>query len=144
MTGMEYLTQRGLVLANDSYLNHYGVKGMKWGVRKNSSGSVGSKISSAADKVAPQARSTKRAKTKVKSLSDDELRSAINRMRMEQEYVNMSKSKMSVGEKFVSGAANVGGTAIKVAAQQAATIAVKTAITAAARTARLPFELVLR
>lgn len=139
----DYSIRRERAYINNSCLRHYGVKGMKWGVRKDAS-SRGGKISSAADKIASQSRSVKKQTAKAKTLSDDELRSAINRMRLEQDYVNMSKSKMSAGEKFLKGAVSIGGTAVKVAAQQATTIMVKSAINAAARAVTLPFDLVLR
>lgn len=57
------------------FLKHYGVKGMKWGVRKG-------------DKTA--------------NMSNKELQSKIQRMRLEDQYKSLSKKRVSKGRKIVS------------------------------------------
>lgn len=59
---------------SNNYIQHYGVKGMKWGVRK-----------------------------KAKKLSNSELQTAINRMRLEDQYVKLSRetSPMHRTTKFI-------------------------------------------
>lgn len=71
-------------------LQHWGVKGMKWGVRKKR----------------PEAHEDyKRAHSKksVRDMSDKELREANNRLQMEQQYANLTSKKTSAGKKFVTG-----------------------------------------
>lgn len=63
---------------NDNELYHYGVLGMKWGVRRKRNSS----------NVEP-------AKTKKKTLSemsDDELRSKLNRLQMEKQYKDLVRT----------------------------------------------------
>lgn len=61
-------------VAREEFLEHHGVRGMKWGVRKKPSSS------------------SKRALTsKAKNMSDTELKSAVERLRLEREYVNINK-----------------------------------------------------
>lgn len=66
-------------------LEHHGIKGMKWGVRKS--------------------ESVASARAKLANMSDDELRKAIDRMRMEQQYSELSqggpKKKVVDGHAFV-------------------------------------------
>lgn len=56
------------------FLEHYGVKGMKWGVRRKRS----SERVTAADRA--------------RKMSDDELRSAVNRLQMEKQYRDLSNT----------------------------------------------------
>lgn len=85
---------------NNEELYHYGVPGMKWGIRRyqNRDGSL-----------------TPRGKTRrnAKKMSDDELRKVINRMQLENQYNQLSKSRISKGRKFLK---NVNAGAVKLAA----------------------------
>ena len=70
---------------NSPYIEHYGVKGMKWGVRK--ARSIGSRIRSAMAK--PKQRRYERSDyAKAKSMSNQELQQTINRINLEQNYIN--------------------------------------------------------
>jgi hypothetical protein len=60
-----------------TFLEHYGVKGMQWGVRRSR------KQLERAAKGGSQGKS-------VKDMSDDELRSVVNRMNLEQQYSRLS------------------------------------------------------
>lgn len=59
-------------------LAHYGVLGMKWGKRKGSSTSP---------------------KVTVKALSDEQLKAAINRMKLENEFIKLATPPPSPGKK---------------------------------------------
>lgn len=73
---------------NDNQLIHYGVLGMKWGVRRKSKKSVKTSSSS-------KSRS-------VRDLSDAELRQILNRHQMEKQYAQITVKEKSAGAKFVS------------------------------------------
>ena len=69
------------------FLEHYGTKGMKWGVRKKP-GSGGKKITGKKPKAAaakPTKTDTGRG-TKTKGLSDKDLKARVNRLNMEKQY----------------------------------------------------------
>lgn len=74
-------------------LSHYGVKGMRWGVRKKRSESRDRRPLTSARKKS------------VKSLSDKQLRSAIARMRLEREYKSLKQAskKLNAGKKLIGG-----------------------------------------
>lgn len=109
-------------------LKHYGVKGMKWGVRKDrrvakiSTGTTGSikkqKITSLKDRPRPTSRSNadrENTKTNPKKLTDTQLRSAINRLEMEKRYRNLSTPGIEAGKKFVTGVLVDSGKAVATA-----------------------------
>lgn len=108
----------------DKELNHHGIKGMKWGVRRTDAqlararGSFTSKVTAAAAKKKSEQAAKKRT---VKDMSDDELRQKLNRLRMEDEYRRLSSNDVAKGKSFVEKAikttatlAAVSGTAITV------------------------------
>lgn len=73
------------VLQTDiDFLIHYGVKGMKWGVRKNKSSRDYSR----------------KARNATKDLSNDELRKLVDRMRLDQQYAELSSPKAAQGRKY--------------------------------------------
>lgn len=65
-------------------IKHYGVPGMRWGKRKSSGGSSKSSV-----------------KMTVKALSDEELKTAITRMKLEQEFIKLATPVPSPGKKAV-------------------------------------------
>lgn len=72
----------------ESELEQHGVKGMKWGVRRSEAQLAAARRGSA--------------KTEVSSLSDSELRTKINRIQMERQYVDLVAPKhVSAGKKMV-------------------------------------------
>lgn len=86
-------------MSYEDYLEHYGVKGMRWGRRRASSDSS----SSASDSTPKKAKKVKPAKPDVKSMSDEELRKRLNRLQMEQQYAKLTgtpagKSKLERGK----------------------------------------------
>ena len=73
----------------ETYLSHYGVKGMKWGVRRRSTGFLGRRSSSKPEpsedkKKAEAARAKLGKRGNSDTLSNEELRLLINRMNQEQ------------------------------------------------------------
>ena len=92
-------------------LMHYGVLGMKWGVRRSRPSSGASKTGLKKGKTndSDDPKKTAKAESKpkkrtVKDLSDDELRQRIARLDLEKRYKDLAKSQVqpdSEGKKFV-------------------------------------------
>lgn len=113
----------------NDYLMHYGVKGMKWGVRrtpaqlghkkklsgadvKKKAAEIGAKTAEAAKRAAGSIRSSakkaaenKKERKTAKEMTDDELRTALSRLRMEEEYSRLmatqSERQTSAVKSFV-------------------------------------------
>lgn len=85
----------------DNELYHYGVLGMKWGVRKSRGGSSksGGRRRSKTETV-HEDYAKAHSKKSVKQMSDAELRSRINRLQMEKQYSQLNQRQVSAGEKF--------------------------------------------
>lgn len=97
----------------DEVLAHFGVKGMKWGVRKRRNESDRKKTFNKG----------KEEKKSFRDLSDEELRAVVNRMNLEQQYVRLSsgssgRSGSRSSRMITAGAAFVGGLALNIARQQ--------------------------
>lgn len=115
--------------ATDDFLAHYGVKGMKWGKRT-------------ADRPAPSAESERAAKIrtkakagKAKALTNAELREAIERMNLEQQFKRLSvNEKPAVQRWMASTMLEIGKREVQVALGKkvAATVAKKVATGGAA------------
>lgn len=113
---------------DDNELYHYGIKGMKWGVRrtpeqlghvKKAASNAGKAVGSAAKKVASAAgkayssrrqkkadkkaaeEEKKRRRKPISELTDDELRQRISRLELEKRYRDLQPQKISKGESFV-------------------------------------------
>ena len=118
---------------DNNELMHYGVPGMKWGVRRTPA-QLGRKKTSASEslfgkkKTKPKAKSesskkeTAPKKKSVKEMSDEELNAAISRLQLEQRYKELSPQKVSMGKKiaktilndvFVPAATDVGRQMVK-------------------------------
>ena len=92
-------------------LMHYGVPGMKWGVRRTPA-QLGRKKTSSSKSLFGKKKSKAKVKTKsesskeetapkkksVKEMSDEELNAAIRRMQLEQTYASLSPQKVSTGK----------------------------------------------
>ena len=89
---------------NDNYLEHHGVKGMKWGVRR---------VRMRANSEKKQKRFTPRepyhddynkahSKKNVKYMSNTELKSRINRLQMEQQYSDLTSKDKKIGSKVIT------------------------------------------
>ncbi len=88
----------------NNYLEHHGVLGMKWGVRKSrpSSGRTSSAKRASSftfgrtktknkAKTRTNSEETKPKKKSIKDMSDDELKTQINRLELEKRYRDLSK-----------------------------------------------------
>lgn len=105
--------------SDDLYLEHHGVLGQKWGVRRyqNKDGSLtnaGKKRQKSDASEAHPDYTRAHSKKSVKNMSDSELQKVNNRLNMERNYKNLTKKEVSAGKKFVQkaiiGAAIAGAT----------------------------------
>ena len=122
-------------------LMHYGVPGMKWGVRRTPA-QLGRKKTSSSRFLLGKKKSKNKAKTKsesskeetapkkksVKEMSDDELNSAIRRMQLEQTYASLSPKQVSRGKAVATRILN---NVVLPAAEDVGRQMVKTALTRA-------------
>lgn len=81
----------------EDYLEHYGVKGMRWGVHRKVGEVVKRKVHPQVDPDAPDVAVVKTAKAKIKAnkttdvLNNKELQAVVTRMNLEQQYSRLSK-----------------------------------------------------
>lgn len=122
-------------------LMHYGVPGMKWGVRRTPA-QLGRKKTSSSRFLLGKKKTKTKAKTKsespkeetapkkksVKEMSDDELNAAIRRMQLEQTYVSLSPKQVSRGKAVATRILN---NVVVPAAEDVGRQMVKTALTRA-------------
>lgn len=100
------------------FLEHYGVKGMKWGVRKRSSGRSGGSGKTQFKKPANK-------------LSNEEINRRIKRLETEKRYNSLNAKEKSKGREFAEGVLQSSArTVAKSVATAAATVAIKAALEA--------------
>lgn len=80
-------------------LYHFGVKGMKWGVRKDRKRSISSKRSRSDSKDYTESRDL--LKKSPNKLSNAELRKINERLNLEQQYSNLTTSQKQKGNRFI-------------------------------------------
>lgn len=108
------------VESSTNELTHYGVKGMKWGIRKRqySSGNSSKRKKSSkrsllnifkrnkkTSNTQSKSRNTQQEQTKKKvnisELSDDELKKMVTRMQLEKTYSQLNPKQVTVGERII-------------------------------------------
>lgn len=82
LTVEDVLARNGI---KDTSLTHYGVPGMKWGKRRSNK-----QLAEAAEK-----------RAKLDSMSDDELKAKINRLKLEKEYTQLTSPQVAKGKNEV-------------------------------------------
>lgn len=85
-------------------LYHFGVKGMKWGVRKDRKRSISSKRSRSDSKDYTESRDL--LKKSPNKLSNAELRKINERLNLEQQYSNLTTSQKKKGNRFIDKVGN--------------------------------------
>lgn len=110
------------------YLAHYGVKGMRWGVRKKdrqSSTDSGPKSTDA--KTARDHRATVK-KSGTDALSNKELQELVTRLNLEQQYSKLNAQTTTAGKRFVNGSKNMGKSLAKELVKEYAKQGAKTGV----------------
>ncbi len=111
-----------------AFLEHVGVKGMRWGQRKarpTRTITVNDRYSGTKGKIViPKSTGSKRENRKIEKLkktarppasklTDEQLRKAINRMQMEKQYSSLIPQNKTTAKKVVGFISGVGSTAVK-------------------------------
>ena len=81
----------------ENELYHYGIKGMKWGIRRTDA-----QLARARKKAPHEDFKKAHSKKSVKSMSDQELRERLNRLNMEEQYAKLNPSTVSRGKDMTS------------------------------------------
>ena len=99
---------------NTNELMHYGILGMKWGVRKDyrSSGSGKRKQSSQEDWSDDAKEASRINKKRVNQMSNAELRKLNERQNLERQHSQLNPGVISKGMKYATTAATLTGTAL--------------------------------
>lgn len=109
------------------YLAHYGVKGMRWGVRKKDRGSSDDGPKSEDARRARDHRSTVK-KGGTDALSNKELQELVTRLNLEQQYSRLNAETTTAGKRFVNGSKKFGQSLAKDLAKDYAKKGAKTGV----------------
>ena len=96
-------------------LYHYGVLGMKWGVRRARKNSVSTPRKSRRQRILDDPNTSEdyrktHTKKKINEMSDNELRQRINRLQMEQQYTRLSREHVNAGKVYMDKVIKAGAT----------------------------------
>lgn len=99
-----------IVIRDENYLQHWGIKGQKWGIRRYQN-EDGTRTAAGKKREAAARRETD-------DMSDEELRNRVNRLRNEQNYTRMvaNRNRSTTPQKLrnVSNMMKIGGAALEV------------------------------
>lgn len=106
-------------------LQHHGIKGMKWGVRRTPEQLSRTKSHiDAASGMVKEAKNINNSVSNIRStikkkdlskMTDQELRDRVNRMNLEQQFSQLSSNKISKGENYVRNTLEIAGSTLAVA-----------------------------
>lgn len=85
-------------------LVHYGILGMKWGVRRSKAELArarGKKTSDSGDDSDDKKQTTAKRSKSISEMSDDELRKTVQRLQLERQYRDLNPKQVSAGQKIV-------------------------------------------
>lgn len=85
-------------------LVHYGILGMKWGVRRSKAELArarGKKTSDSGDDSDDKKQTTAKRNKSISEMSDDELRKTVQRLQLEKQYRDLNPKQVSAGQKIV-------------------------------------------
>ena len=103
----------------DSYLEHFGVKGQKWGVRRGRGASSGGSMHPAsADAARAHATMETIRKHGVAAVSNGDLNHLVNRQRLVSQHAALTPDHVSAGKKIAQGLLKESGTIAKQEARQ--------------------------
>lgn len=96
-------------------LCHYGVLGMRWGVRRVRKNSVSTPRKSRRQRILDDPNTSEdyrktHTKKKMSEMSDKELRQRINRLQMEQQYTRLSREHVTAGKVYMDKVIKTGAT----------------------------------
>lgn len=115
---------------NGTYLEHHGIKGMKWGVRRSESQLSRARGNSKSSVEERERANRKNAVKNRRTMSDTELKKRIERLKLEREFKNLTESDLAPGRKCVSEIlASSGKKVATAAAAGAMSYAIKAAMT---------------
>lgn len=113
-----------------TYLEHHGIIGMKWGVRRSEAELARARGSSKQSADEQERTNRQTAVKNRRTLSDAELKKRIERLKMEREFKNLTEEDIAPGRKCVSEIlASSGKKVASIAAAGAMSYAVKAAMT---------------
>ena len=105
------LKQSGIARQVEDFLAHFGVLGMKWGVRRQSIGVTGARHVSVEAATAKNLQEQVR-RSGTQSLSNRDLQTLVTRLNLERQYSQLNQQQVGQGRRFVNGILRDSGKAL--------------------------------